>query len=107
MSDGAYLHCVLHSSSAFNDYILRKSTKTTVFHLSKTIALLNKILTEDTDSVRDSSVAVVVNLVTSAEFFGDQDAAKAHLRGLQQMVRLRGGLDGFAGNSKLHIKLGQ
>jgi hypothetical protein len=100
--DVAYLHSVLLATSAMHDFIMqRPPAKTTYFHLRKTIAFLNERLSDSAVSLRDSTVAVVLTLVELAGVLGDYAAVRAHIAGLQQMVRLRGGL------AKLHIKIGR
>jgi hypothetical protein len=104
----AFLHSVLLATSAMHDFIMqRPPAKTTYFHLRKTIAFLNERLSDSAVSLRDSTVAVVLTLVELAGVLGDYAAVRAHIAGLQQMVRLRGGLEGFRDNTKLHIKIGR
>jgi hypothetical protein len=72
-----------------HDFIMQRPlAKTTYFHLRKTIAFLSERLSDSAVSLRDSTVAVVVTLILLADIL---DAVKAHIAGLQQMVRLRGG----------------
>jgi hypothetical protein len=104
--DPAYLHSVLMGTSALQDYILRKpASKTTYFHARKTIALLNEHLSNSVFSLRDSTVAIILGLALSAEVEQDIAAAQAHAMGLRKIIRLRGGLDSFLQNAKLHVKL--
>lgn len=104
--DPAYLHSVLMGTSALQDYMLRQSTsKTTYLHAEKTIALLNGHLSDRNFSLRDSTVAIVLGLALSAEVGRDISAAQAHAEGLRKIVWLRGGLDSFLQNAKLHYKL--
>jgi hypothetical protein len=48
-----------------------------------------------------------MGLAMMAGFIFDETAHKAHVVGFQQMVRLRGGIDAFASNTKLQIKIGR
>ena len=104
--DVAYLQSILLSASAINDFIMQRPfAKTTYFHLKKTIAFLNKRLSDSAVSLQDSTVAVAITLAGSADISGDYAAARAHIEGLKQMVRLRGGLEGFRDDTKLRIKI--
>jgi len=104
--DTAYLHSVLLGASVINDFILnRPPAKATYFHLRKTIASLNEHLSDSAAYLWDSTFAVVVILAMLADVFGDAGAARAHIAGLQRMIHLRGGLESFHQNTKLHIKI--
>jgi hypothetical protein len=106
ISDVAYLHSVLLGTSTMNDFMLqRPPSKTTYFHRGKTIALLNEHLSDSAVSLSDSTFGTVINLTLLAELQGDDTAARTHMAGLRRMVRLRGGLEGFRDNVKLHIKI--
>lgn len=107
-TDVAYLHSVLLGTSALNDFILQRTpTRTTYIHLKSTIAFLNKHLSDSVISLQDSTVAVVITLAMLADVLGDYSTVRTHMAGLQRMIRLRGGLQGFCNNSKLHIKICQ
>lgn len=53
----------------------------------------------------DSTVYIVINLILMAGILGDLPAARAHILGLRQIVRLRGGFDSLRCNPKMHFKL--
>lgn len=104
--DTAYLHSVLLGTSVINDFFMnRPPARATYFHLRKTIANLNEHLSDSAVYLWDSTVAVVVILAMLADVFGDYGAVRAHIAGLQQIIRLRGGLESFRENTKLHIKI--
>ncbi|KAK7987225.1 hypothetical protein PG988_002213 [Apiospora saccharicola] len=57
-------------------------------------------------SLRDSRISVVATLVILSTLVGDTRALKAHVAGLVQMVRLRGGLGGIRNtNPSLYAKI--
>lgn len=70
---------------------------------------LNKRLSSsDNDiSLGNSTIATVILLTMFSCIINDHEAAKTHISGLQQMVRLRGGLQTVACNKKLYLKLGR
>lgn len=104
--DLAYLHACLLGAAVLQDFIAASPPSKTMYrHLRSTISLLNKQLCSPDAPMRDSTVAVIVTLATLAAATGDYMAEKAHIAGLQQMVNLRGGLEGFTSNAKLHIKI--
>lgn len=105
--DPAYLYCVLWGASATRDYIKRASSKLTHMHFVKVIKHLNERLSDQTLSLCDSTIAVVVMMATVAGMMGDESGALAHVAGLKSMVRERGGIDAFRHNPKLHMKIGR
>ncbi|KAK8016870.1 hypothetical protein PG993_015059 [Apiospora rasikravindrae] len=56
-------------------------------------------------SLRDSRISVVATLVILSTLVGDTRALQAHVAGLTQMVRLRGGMSGIRKNPALYAKL--
>ncbi len=83
------------------------SSKLTHSHMKATITALNHRLSDPNLCLADSTIAVVMGLAELTGFLSDDTAAKAHVSGFQQMVRLRGGVDAFADNGKLQIKVGR
>ncbi|KAL2830525.1 hypothetical protein BDW59DRAFT_141066 [Aspergillus cavernicola] len=81
----------------------------TSWHLQKLILILTQRLSsaEISAMIQDSTVATVVALAMFSCMINDHAGAKAHLSGLQQMVRLRGGIEGFDRNIILQLKLGR
>ncbi|KAK7961829.1 uncharacterized protein PG986_002654 [Apiospora aurea] len=135
LEDEAYLHSVLLVASAMwedgpvsPDRGLRQSTRTGLY-MNKTLASLRNGLAsattanptkdypgvapsapDDSDdqtspSLRDSRISVVATLVILSTLAGDTRALKAHVAGLTQMLRLRGGLSGIRRNPALYAKL--
>jgi hypothetical protein len=106
--DTAYLESVLLGMSAMDDFFKRASpSKLTYSHMKATITALNKRLSDPSLFLADSTIAVVMGLAELTGLLCDDAAAKAHVSGFQQMVRLRGGVGSFAGNTKLQIKIGR
>ncbi|KAK8075601.1 hypothetical protein PG997_010264 [Apiospora hydei] len=61
--------------------------------------------TSTSSSLRDSRISVVATLVILSTLAGDTRALQAHVAGLTQMVRLRGGMKRIRQNPALYAKL--
>lgn len=114
----SYLQSILFSVSAFQDILSFKSTKglnssstaiefssETRCYLGNTISLLNKQLQDCHMQLHDSTVAVVISLAMIADAMGDTNACKTHIKGLNQMIRARGGLGAFRSNGHVQMKI--
>ncbi|KAK4044293.1 hypothetical protein C8A01DRAFT_31610 [Parachaetomium inaequale] len=106
--DAAYLESVLLGMSAMDDFFRRaRPSKLTYSHMRATITALNERLSDPDLYLSDSTIAVVMGLAELSGMLADETAAKAHVSGFQRLVRLRGGITSFAGNTKLQIKIGR
>lgn len=109
LADLLYLHCTLFSVEAFLDTSLGRATSSlTQFHLLKTLRLLQDRLDapHDPQSITDATIMVVSVLALTAELHGDMAAADVHMRGLERMIKLRGGLEMLRfDNSRLPAKV--
>jgi hypothetical protein len=104
--DVTFFHAALLTTSATNDYVLsRNLSKTTVFHLRRTLYFLNEKLAQENAWLEDSTVYVIIMLTLMAVSFGDYAAAGAHMDGLRRIVELRGGIEYLESTPKLHYKL--
>lgn len=65
------------------------------------ISLLNELLRSKDESTSDEAIAGVVHFITSEWYWGTTDNVQAHMRGLREMVRLRGGLKNLGMNGLL------
>ncbi len=104
--DMGFFQSVLLRASAMVDFKTRKPfSNATHQHLRKTIVLLNERLSDDILVRSDATISIVLNLIMLADNYGDEEAKRMHIRGLQRLVRLRGGLDAFWFDTKMWIKL--
>lgn len=118
--DMAYFSSVLFVASSFQDIYTATQTSTTMkpsadlslrlsprttHYLRRTIALLQERLQDPSLSVEDISIATVVSLALVADACGDADSARAHVNGLKQMVRMRGGVKGMMSNRHVLSKI--
>ncbi|KPM35977.1 hypothetical protein AK830_g10602 [Neonectria ditissima] len=95
MSDPVYLHSMLFSSEAYVDDCLgRDHSPVTQFHFLKTLRLLQERIAvpDDPLAIADQTIMTVVTLALAAQVFGDRATVENHVRGLEKMVSLRGGL---------------
>lgn len=73
--------------------IEQKSLQNAMKHKAKTLAEMNKALSDNKQAISNASL-VCVSLLRGLEgVTGDRDAITAHTYGLKRMVELRGGLD--------------
>lgn len=61
----------------------------------KVINMLNELLSNKETATSIEAMVVVVYLMTNEWYWSNYDSARAHMKGLRDMVRLRGGLDGM------------
>lgn len=78
----------------------RQTSKTTSCHLRRTLTRLNKTLSEQpaTSQLSDTTIAVVMSLCIASFLSLDNAGLAAHRLGLQEMIRLRGGIHTFSTN---------
>jgi hypothetical protein len=108
-ADPAYQQCFLFMYFATADITQqRPPTPATLYHMQRTIRLLNESLSSPHRmvAVRDSTVAVVIILTIFSCMMGHGSGARAHIAGLQQIIRVRGGLHTFGSDVKLFMKEG-
>ncbi|KAK3115443.1 hypothetical protein LTR53_005195 [Teratosphaeriaceae sp. CCFEE 6253] len=104
--DPAFAHSTLLATSAFKDYHLSQPlSRTTLFHLKRTLRHLNKQLSDESAYQSESVIYTIVTLAVLALMFGDPSATRTHMAGLQRIVQLRGGESCFSTSSKQHFML--
>ncbi|RFU30129.1 hypothetical protein B7463_g6195, partial [Scytalidium lignicola] len=59
----------------------------------KSITLLNEMLSDRKMATSDETITAVVYFITNEWYWGITNMVKEHLKGLQEIVRLRGGVD--------------
>ncbi|KAE9570553.1 hypothetical protein CGMCC3_g13368 [Colletotrichum fructicola] len=104
--DPAYLHSVLFTVAMLHDWLLgSKRSKKTNYHICKSLTYLNENIASKEMAIADSTVATIVTMSMVAEMFGDHAASAAHVAGLRQIVKLRGGIESFRHNLQLFAKI--
>jgi hypothetical protein len=121
-TDTVYLHSLLFAVSAFHDLLgvtlnnslspARRGDLTSYYfsartlrHLRRTMQLLQERLQDSTRQLEDATASVVITLAMMADVVGDSEASKAHVNGLKEMVRLRGGMKSMESNRDVQLKL--
>ncbi|KAK5674856.1 hypothetical protein LTS10_012593 [Elasticomyces elasticus] len=104
--DKAFLHSTLLAVVALQDLRMKRPpSKTTLFHLKKTLGSLNHTLGTSWGHHSDAIIWIILTLAWLAAMFGDQAAAATHMAGLRRLVQLRGGQEYLRQQPKQHFKL--
>ncbi len=92
-------HCtVAVYVAAINTLVVEpEDSREAMHHLAQTLRLLNERLSAK-GIVSDTTIAVVVIMAGYAYLLGQYDQGLVHLKGLQQMVELRGGVSQLTRN---------
>jgi hypothetical protein len=80
------------------------SSPKALYHLLQTFALVKKRLEGD-DALSDSTIAIVMSLINQEQIRQQYSAAAVHVKGLEKMIELRGGLSQLEGNTALVLKI--
>ncbi|KAI0468733.1 hypothetical protein F4859DRAFT_201077 [Xylaria cf. heliscus] len=112
ISDPACLHFTMFVAKMLKDSIATRGEQTTISQASlvsygKALNLLQRRFTGSTGDLptSDSTILVVTGLVTCSLALYDFKTALNHIKGLHQMVVLRGGLSTLNGNKQLQFKI--
>ncbi|CZR50916.1 uncharacterized protein PAC_00790 [Phialocephala subalpina] len=93
INNETFFNATLYVSSV-HDAGLRgqRETSEALYYKAQTIRRLNKSLRNTKEAVSDSSLAAVLLLTHIVSLIGEPDEAEIHMKGLQQMMALRGGV---------------
>jgi hypothetical protein len=69
--------------------------------------LVNQRMAEASTALTDETLAALCILVTVQKIMGEYDEMKIHLRGLLQMVHIRGGLESLQGGNMRGLLIGE
>ena len=99
-------HCNLDMMKACNEIFLRDgdSSACALYHLSRTFAHVKKRL-ESEHALSDSTIAIVMSLISQEQIRQQHSAAQIHAKGLIKLIELRGGLNELEGNIGLVLKI--
>lgn len=92
VQDPLLLQIVLFTSSCFLSETGHIPKIIAMMHKGKVYHLLNSQLRDEASQTSDASVLGVVQMVADSWYWGATADLKAHIRGLKQMIRMRGGL---------------
>lgn len=85
------LHIILYTSTCFLNETGHIPKLGVMAHKGKAIRMLNENLRSQSHQTNDAVIAGVVQLVVNEWYWGDTDDLCAHMRGLREMIRIRGG----------------
>ena len=111
LSDVCCLHSMMFSVRAFTEGSLNNQlSRSACLHYAKTLQLLQDRLDEydhnQTSATSDSTIMVVFFLASAAELMEDFAAVANHMRGLEKIVSLRGGVRALLNaDSNIHVKV--
>jgi len=108
INDICCLHSMMFAVRAFVESALHDQLSTLAcFHYSQTLQLLQARLNESdqTRAISDSTIMVVITLAQAAELTGDFAAVANHVKGLNQIVRLRGGVRALHTHNNIQVKV--
>ncbi|OKL57909.1 hypothetical protein UA08_06443 [Talaromyces atroroseus] len=103
--DPAFGQTVWHSARAF--FNISKSNameSVTNMEINKAIVMLRQKLAYPGFLITDSTIFTVLALAMISEAFRDYEAAKQHIHGLYQMIKLRGGINALSQKHPLQLK---
>lgn len=81
-----------------------ESSQKAMYHLSQTFTQVNKRLQSE-DALSDSTIAIVMSLINQEQIRQHLSAAMVHVKGLEKMIELRGGLNQLGENLPLVLKI--
>ncbi|KAF4634190.1 hypothetical protein G7Y89_g3919 [Cudoniella acicularis] len=96
--DAALLHAFIFCADGHGTISQgRKEGPAAVIHLRKAIQIVNERLRAPVPSITDATIAVILN--------GNHENWLVHMRGLEQMVQQRGGMQAFESNRLVRSKI--
>jgi len=75
-----------------------------VYHLTRALSLVNETL-DTPEALSDANIAVVNFMVVHELLRGAKSTALVHLKGLERMVQLRGGISALESDTMLMLKI--
>jgi hypothetical protein len=91
IQDPLLLQVVLYTSACFLNETGHMPKMAVVAQKGRAIHMLNEHLRSQPMQTSDAAVAGVVQLIVDEWYWGETADLNAHLRGLREMIRLRGG----------------
>ena len=77
----------------------------TCSHLRQTLLYLNAKLSDPAGHTLDSTIFMIITLAITAAMFEEHRVTSTHIRGLQEIVKLRGGYEFLKSFPKIHFKI--
>jgi len=92
VQDPLLLQIALYTAACFLGETGHVPRTLVIYYKGKAISMLNDHLRSDTSNTSDAAIAGVVQLIVDEWYWGETHDLRAHLRGIREMVRIRGGL---------------
>jgi len=108
LSDECCLQSMMFSVRAFTDGASpNQLSRFARLHFAKTLQMLQARLNDSdlTFAISDGTIMVVFFLASAAELMGDFAAVENHVRGLEKIVNLRGGVRALNIHNNLQVKV--
>ncbi|KAF2488335.1 hypothetical protein BU16DRAFT_623637 [Lophium mytilinum] len=106
LTDPALLSSLLFSSEQFSAKVHGQRVPSSALkHLTQAVRILNARLQNPGEEISDSTIAAVAGLALTEQASGNQANWRIHMRGIQRMVEMRGGMQAFHSRPILHDKL--
>ncbi|CAI6096671.1 hypothetical protein V2G26_016431 [Clonostachys chloroleuca] len=98
--------CSVSLMQAFNEFFLThgRDSPTALHYLGKTFGIVQQRL-ESPKALEDSTIGMIISLITQEYIRQQTQTAKLHLEGLKRIVNLRGGLKQFESNPGVLYKI--
>jgi hypothetical protein len=108
ISDACCLHSMMFSVRVLEDKASQfRLNRLACFHYAQTLQLLQARLFEcdQTSAISDATIMVVIWLASVAELMNEHATVENHIRGLEKIVRLRGGVRALNIHTNMHVKV--
>ncbi len=108
VSDVCCLHSMMFSVRAFVERASHtQPSQLACLHYAQTLRLLQARLNEfdQTSAISDSTIMVVITLAAAAELMKDFAAVANHIKGLEKIVSLRGGVRALNTHNNIQVKV--
>ncbi|KAF2815865.1 uncharacterized protein BDZ99DRAFT_514505 [Mytilinidion resinicola] len=106
LTDPALLSSLLFSSEQFSAKVHgRLVPSSALSHLTQAVRILNERLQSLVEEIGDSTIAAVAGLALTEQASGRQENWRIHMKGIERMVEMRGGLVAFEGRPIFQDKL--
>ncbi|RDW65953.1 hypothetical protein BP6252_09588 [Coleophoma cylindrospora] len=102
--DGALLHTILACADTYGSPNWRNHPAA-LMHISKAVTMVNERLSGPMPEITDATIVVVCALAYSEMVNNNQANWRVHMRGLKQMVQLRGGIEAFKSTPMIQNKI--
>lgn len=108
LSDPCCVHSLMFSVQMWEDRAANSQlSRAACIHYARTLQLLQARLMEhdETNAVSDATIIVVIMLATVAGLMNDYATLENHIRGLEKIVKLRGGVRALTTHTNMPVKV--